>query len=89
MANIEITNNINDLEQEFWQFCFLGDRKTLTVSYFIHRERKSKRHGWKTVRDYNRTFHRENTVTQEQLPLTESIKQQALSEFVKDIVVTS
>jgi len=87
MYRVEITNNINDLEQELWSFIFL-DRKMLTVDHFSHLARKSKRHGWKTDTQYNRINQRDNTLGDGQVPLTEPIKQQALAKFIEDITVT-
>ena len=78
---------IDDLNKEVWGFWYDDRSKTLYLDKYLIMYRESKRHSWKVSKKYYRVIERDNSINLKDVPLTDEIKEQALKEHIKDIVV--
>lgn len=75
------------LRKETYQY-WLDDRKMqLVLDAFSFAERASKRHKWQAVSTWDRIDRRESTISREQVPQREEVRQAVLKEFVERITV--
>lgn len=61
---------------------------TITVDVFIILGRESKRHKLKMVGRYNRIMHRDSSIKEAEVPLTNYIKDKAKELFINQLTVT-
>lgn len=82
---IEITTFSGDLRKE--TFFFIQSGFTLLLDDYYSCVRLSKRHGWKIDKKYSRIFGRDSTIKEQDVPLSQAIRDQAKKEFISKIQV--
>jgi hypothetical protein len=75
----------SDLQRIEWAFWF-NDGVLILDGYSFY-NRPSKRHKFRLKEFYNSLYRRSSEISEEEVPLTEAIKQRAIAEFTKDIRV--
>lgn len=83
---MEIVKQIDELTQEVWNFCFINGNLYLD-SYFIKKRENNKKRVYRCIKNYDRIYSRNNNITEDEVPLPEEIKQEALRLFTSSIKV--
>lgn len=74
------------LTGERWSFYLLYNK--LVVNSYSIIERETKRHKWKTLKQWSRHHDRNSMLRQNDVPLTDAIKVQAKAEFLRQFEET-
>jgi hypothetical protein len=81
-----IEKQIDELTKERFSFWVNGNILILDSYNLFLRENKTKRK-YNSIKCYDRLYTRNSTITLEQVPLTEEIKNEALQEYIKTLKV--
>ncbi|MNK43715.1 hypothetical protein D3C87_624300 [compost metagenome] len=86
---IELEYLIDDLTREWYVFWFDDSMKTLWLDGYELQTKETKRHKYKTVKQYKRLSgrHELNNVPMNEVPLNDKIKNDAIAKFVSEIKV--
>lgn len=84
--NIEI-EKINGLEKQSWSF-WLRDTTLILTSYYIAHKESSAKRTYKVSKIYDRIFSRNSTMKKEEVPLPETIIQEAKDILISKLTVT-
>ncbi len=86
MEHVDVIRQTSKIEREVWRFWY--NRKTLWLDYYALEKRETPRHGWKINAYYSRLNDRWfKKIPIQEVPLTEDIKNEVLSKFMKEIKV--
>ena len=81
---IEIKKQRNALRIEVWIFTMI--RNTLYLDKYYTAEKESTRHRkYKNTLYYDRTMKRNNTIAEDDIPLTREIKEEALNRYFNKV----
>jgi len=81
---IEIKKQRNALSREVWIFKIIGN--TLFLDEYYIAEKESPRHRkYKNTLYYNRIMGRNNTITEEEVPLSREVKDEALNMYFNKV----
>lgn len=83
---MELIIKHNDLKQEVYRF-WLRDETRLVLSSYWVQEKKTSRHKFQTIKQYNRLEQRHNTIKLSDVPFDDTIKQAAKDQLLEQIVV--
>ncbi|MEB3150553.1 MAG: hypothetical protein VKL60_16265 [Sphaerospermopsis sp.] len=84
---MEIQKQIDELTFEKWRFTFMDGSRIYLDGYSLL-QKESKRHKtFKVLKYYDRLSSRDSTMLESEVPFTDELKQQALSQFVSKIKV--
>ena len=80
----KIKKQINALKIEVWEFVII--RNTLYLDKYYTAEKESTRHRkYKKILYYDRIMNRNNTIAEEEIPLSNDIKEEALSIYFNQV----
>lgn len=85
MDSYTVKNEIDDFSYEEYHF-FQSRREWILQYYYLYR-RATKRHGYKIEKRYNRIDRRGNTVSVEEIEITQTIKDKLLNAIIADFRV--
>jgi len=83
---MELIIKHNDFKQTVYRFWLKDEIKLLLDSYWLQ-ERKTKRHKFITVKQYNRILQRNNTIKLSDIPFNDEIKRAAKNQLFSQISV--
>lgn len=83
---MEIIKQVDELTIERWEFSFIGLNLYLNT-YSLEKKESKKHRTYKAIKKYDRLWRRDNTITEEEVPFTDEIKQEALNKFMLGIKV--
>lgn len=83
---MEIVKQIDELTQEVWNFWFNNGNLYLD-RYFLKKREDKKKRVYRNIKTYDRIFSRNNNIEEDEVPLPEEIKQEALRLFTSNIKV--
>ncbi len=83
---MELIIKHNDLKQEIYRFWLRDETKLVLDSYYIQ-EKKTSRHKFQTIKQYNRLDQRGNTLKLNDVPFNDNIKQLAKNKLLNSINV--
>lgn len=81
-----IEKQIDELTKEQFTFWVNGNLIILSAYFLLSRENTRKRN-YKAIKRYDRLYERESNITLEEVPFTEEMRVEALSEYVKSLKV--
>lgn len=86
---IELNYKTDELTQEQYVFWFDDSRKTLWLDQYEIQTRETKRHKFRTVKQYKRLSSRSDyiNVKKEEVPLSDQIKKNAIDKLISEIKV--
>jgi len=88
MANIRVEEfSESSLKCRVWEFWFYADETALILDYYAELEKPTKRHKFRITKEYRRLLRRGNDFNEEEIPLPDSVKLQALKQFQDKISV--
>ena len=87
MGRAELLIPIDEFNQEVFRFYFDENRNTLYLDYYGWRHRDTKRHGWKTNKYYYRLRERESNMMEEEVLLSDAVKEMAIKQFTEQLTV--
>lgn len=83
---MEIEKKIDELTIQRWRFIYIMGN--IYLNYYVILQKESKRHrNYKTLKLYDRIMTRNNTLTEDQVPLSDDLKAEVMSLFTKNIKV--
>lgn len=77
----------DELRRETYRYWFNDHEMRLILDGYCFEERKSKRHGWKVVAEWERYRSHHNQMSREQIPQREEVRQAVLKQFVDSITI--
>lgn len=80
-----VKRNNGDIQQE-WYFTLIESTLILNAYKQLQKVVGSQRQ-YETVLYYNRSYKRENTITEEAIPLPEDVRKEALEQYISQITV--
>ena len=82
--NIERQYGEDGLLKEVWNFTIINS--TIFLNGYQLMEKESARHRkYKTLKNYDRLMKRESTITEDDVPFTDEIRQEALRTYFKTV----
>jgi len=83
---MEIEIIIDDLNKKVYQFYQDGMR--FRLNYYSEKHRQTKRHGWKSIKYYDRLRQRDCTIKVDEIPLTDELIQIVKERAINSVQVT-
>lgn len=79
-----------DLSRSVWKFgdVFRNDSIYLVLNTLVFQNRQTKRHGWVTVKHWERILRRDNTISDEEVIIPPTVKEEAIRIMQHRIFVT-
>lgn len=81
-----IEKQIDELTKEWFTFWVNGNLIILSTYFLLSRENTRKR-TYTAIKKYDRLYERDSNITLEEVPLTQEIREEVLSEHVKSLKV--
>lgn len=78
----------DQLRKRLWAFGFDDRHGTLRLAAYFEMSRPTKRHHYRVDLRYSLSDMRNNTIAIDDVPLPDGIKQKALGELIKLVIVT-
>jgi hypothetical protein len=76
----------DDLNKEIYRF--YQNKMVFTLSYYFKQTRQSKRHGWRSILFYDRTFKRNSNISEHEIPLTDEVIRMVTGKAIQEIIIT-
>jgi hypothetical protein len=81
---MRIEKQVNELTKEVWGFTVI-DRIIYLDSYHVMTRESTRARKYRSIKQYERIKSRDNTLTENEVPFTDELRQEVLNEYFKTL----